>query len=166
MKNALFIISGMIAIISIQSCQKTEVKTKTITHIDKQPKEIAKVEWLVGRWEDQSSEGHTIEEWKKVNDSTLQGMGIVIVKNDTVFREDMKLVQEGNSLHYKVMVNNEPEVIFTHNPADTISFKFVNPDHEAPSVIEYCKPHGDTLEAAIYHKNGQKMQGFKMRKVK
>ncbi len=119
---------GTVAILAV-SCNSTEeVKDAGVTH-----------DWLLGDWiRTNDSEGQqTYETWKRLNDSTLVGIGCTLVNGDTVFKEDLTLV-EGDRLEVRGVGDGGP-VFFRMNASTDSSFVVENPDNEFPKQIHYMR---------------------------
>jgi hypothetical protein len=122
----------------------------------KEPKQtyelLAKTNWLLGNWENNSSEGQAIESWVKENDSTLSGVNYFIMGKDTVSSEKLALRQTGNQLLYIPTVkeqNNGEAVLFTMTSASSKELVFENPQHDYPSKIKYTQINSDSIVAEI-----------------
>jgi hypothetical protein len=114
--------------------------------------DFKQVEWLVGTWENNTSNGKTIESWEKLNDSTLTGKSVLVKDKDTILLETILIVQRKDHLFYipSVVNQNEGEAIefqLTHISENTISFE--NQNHDFPQKITYTKIHNDSLVAEI-----------------
>ncbi|HLN95969.1 MAG TPA: DUF6265 family protein [Flavobacterium sp.] len=128
--------------------------------------------WLEGRWENRSKEGVLSEIWQRKNDSLYQGASYFVVENDTVFAENVDLVQKADGqLYYVVSVagkNGEKPVSFKRTSGTETTMVFENPAHDYPTRITYERREGDSLVATI---SGQKdgkptSEVFRMKKVK
>lgn len=164
------ILTLSIAALFLTGCKKETTKPDV-----KSPEKVAearlisRAEWLIGRWENQAQEGHLIEEWKKENDSVFKGYSVVIVGKDTVFSEQMSLEEKPGKLDFIVSVkgqNQELPVTFSLELERNDKLRFVNPEHEKPSVIEYRNPQPDSLVATIFDNHGKPMETFRMKKTK
>ena len=94
------------------SCKK-EIKSQ-----EKQFTELQKTKWLLGRWENNSTEGNLSESWKKVNDSTFMGESYFVIETDTVFAEHIRLEERNNQLYYTVVIPNQ-------NNGNPVSFTLI-----------------------------------------
>lgn len=157
MKNKLELLSLILLI----SCQNTSDK-----HFEK----LEKMNWLLGRWENTTSNGLLIETWKKENDSTFLGESYFIVnKKDTVHSESIVLKQVEGNLIYSPTVkgqNNDEPVNFTLNSEQDTSFGFENLKHDYPQKIVYKKINETNLVATISGKQQGKesQESYPMRK--
>ena len=132
--------------------------------------QITKMGWLAGKWQNASPEGTVIEEWQKLDDSTMTGKSYFIKGNDTLPAEDISLQQRGADLFYIPTVMDQ-------NGGQPVSFKltsdvndrwvFENPDHDFPQKITYIKqPDGSLLaEISGVIEGQEKSQKFPMTRV-
>jgi len=137
----------------------------------KQTYDIKKAEWLIGTWENKSLKGSIYETWSKTNDIELSGKSYILKEKDTIVFENIRLVQETDSLFYIPIVKNQNEGLPVQFSAKTISetqLIFENPQHDFPQIISYTKINTDSLTAEISGtKNGQnRKQTFPMKRVK
>lgn len=120
---------------------------------DKQFEKLEKMSWLIGQWENTTTEGHLTETWNKVNDSTFTGQAYFIInKKDTVHNESIVLTQVGDDLIYRPTVkgqNNDEAVDFKLTSEAENSFSFENPEHDYPQKIVYKKINEKSLVATI-----------------
>ncbi len=131
---------------------------------------LTNVQWMLGRWENNSPEGNLSEIWTKENDSTLSGESYFVIKNDTVFAEKVKLFQSGNNLVYEVNVANQNEgkpVAFASTFFNNKTAIFENENHDYPNKIIYNKVLDDSLVATIsgIKKGIPADETFKMKKI-
>jgi len=137
----------------------------------KQTYDIKKAEWLIGTWENKSLKGSIYETWSKTNDIELSGKSYILKEKDTIVFENIRLVQETDSLFYIPIVKNQNEGLPVRFSAKTISetqLIFENPQHDFPQIISYTKINTDSLTAEISGtKNDQNCkQTFPMKRVK
>jgi hypothetical protein len=144
MKNTL-LIAGVAAgmLFSCKDSGKAETKKYA---------ELAKAEWLIGRWENNSPNGNLSETWKKENDSVFTGASYFIKGKDTLHFETIALSQKGTELTYNPTVqgqNNDKPVAFKMTSATNKELVFENPAHDFPQKIVYNKITADSLVAQI-----------------
>ena len=126
MKNSIYI---LVVILTLTSCQKSKEVSK-----------IVGTDWLLGKWENKSDEGHLLETWKKVNDSLFIGESYFIREKDTLHSEKIQLKQKGENLFYIATVkgqNNDKPVTFKRNIEIEKQLVFENPKHDYPKKIIY-----------------------------
>ncbi len=136
----------ILLISSLLSCKKQEQNTGAYL-------KLQKASWLLGDWENQTKEAFFNEIWKQKNDSTLSGKSFVIAKKDTVFYENIELVQLNDSLFYIVSVkdqNKEKPVTFYQTSATDSKLVFENPKHDFPNKISYTKITKDSIVGEIF----------------
>jgi hypothetical protein len=132
---------------------------------------IENANWLIGEWQNTSSEGILTETWEKLNDSTYAGKSFFVIGKDTVSSETIRLEQHGKTLLYIPIVknqNNEQPVSFALTSSTTKQIVFENPKHDFPQRISYTQTNKSALIAEISGViNGKKKsQSFPMQKVK
>ena len=131
---------------------------------------IENVGWLLGEWQNTSSEGKLTETWEKLNDSTYAGKSFFVIGKDTVSSEKIRLEQHGKTLLYIPTVkdqNNEQPISFVQTSSSTNQMIFENPKHDFPQRISYTLTYKTALVAEISGVvNGKKKsQSFPMQKV-
>ena len=142
--------------------------------IETKPKEISAIEnagWLIGKWQQTSSEGILTETWEKLNDSTYAGKSFFVIGKDTVSSETIRIEQHGKTLLYIPTVknqNNEQPISFVLTSSTTQQMVFENQKHDFPQKISYSQTNKTSLTAEISGLvNGKKKsQSFPMQKVK
>jgi hypothetical protein len=106
-------------------------------------KEVSKIvgtDWLIGKWENKSDEGHLLEIWKKANDSLFIGESYFIKEKDTLHSEKMELKQKGENLFYISIIkgqNNDKPITFNHKIEIEKQLVFENPKNDYPRKIVY-----------------------------
>ena len=131
---------------------------------------IENASWLIGEWQNTSSEGILTETWEKLNDSTYAGKSFFVMGKYTVSSETIRLEQHGKTLLYIPIVknqNNEQPVSFALTSSTTKQIVFENPKHDFPQRISYTQTNKSALIAEISGViNGKKKsQSFPMQKV-
>lgn len=160
----------LVLTISIISC-KYSTNSKTAEMKVPIYAELEKANWLIGKWQNSTSEGVSTEIWEKKNDTTLVGVSYFVTGKDTVSSEKINLEQKGNKLFYIPIVrnqNNGQPVVFTMTSSTINQLIFENPTHDFPQIITYTQITKDSLLAVISGKiNGiVNSQDFPMRRVK
>jgi len=97
--------------------------------------------WILGTWKINTSNGIIIESWKTVNDSTLQGRNYFIkTSNDTIPQESLELTFRKGEWVYIPTVkgqNNDQPVSFKIIFIGKNEFISENPSHDFPQRISY-----------------------------
>lgn len=156
----------LILAISAISCKYSSNSLKTPKY-----EEIEKANWLIGEWQNSTSEGVSTEIWEKKNDSTLVGISYFVVGKDTVSFEKISLEQKRSRLFYIPTVreqNNGQPIVFAMTSSAVNQLVFENPSHDFPQIITYTQITKDSLLAVISGKiNGtMSSQDFPMRRVR
>jgi len=133
--------------------------------------QLEKVQWFMHSWENLSKESDFREIWTKKNDSTYSAKSFVTVGKDTVFSEEVEVIERNDSLFYKVAVkgqNSDKAVAFYMTKADENEVVFENPKHDFPTKIKYTKITNDSIVATVSGiQNGKEnSQSFPMKKSK
>lgn len=115
-------------------------------------KELEKMNWLIGTWNNSMPEKKYTEVWKKENDSTFKGYSHIIQDRDTVFSESIIINQRRDSLYYIVNVDDQnagESVSFTLTSSADDTYIFENPNHDFPTKIVYNKINNDSIFAEV-----------------
>jgi hypothetical protein len=151
----------LLFLLALIACKKSEANEK-----DK----IKTSNWLLGTWENKSSEGNLSEIWKKVNDSTFQAQSYFIKEKDTLHFEFITLQQKGEELTYSAAVrgqNNDKPVAFKLTTETEKQLIFENPKHDYPQKISYTQITPDSLVAKIsgIQQGKPSSETFSMKKI-
>jgi len=107
------------------------------------------------------------EVWSIVNDSLLMGVGFSLENSDTLFTEHLKIYLSDDQVYYAAMVgSNEDYVHFKLKESGPRSWKFVNPNHDYPNIIQYTIVNDSLLEAKTMNIRGNKEIVFNFKLVK
>lgn len=139
-------------LVFIFSCNSRTTKENNDNKITTDLSKINQMEWVVGKWENLSSNGDLYETWTKINDSTFTGRSFMIAKNDTVFSENISIKFRNNDLFYIPTVrnqNNELPILFKFIAIENGELIFENKEHGFPQRIIYKNPSQDSLYARI-----------------
>src|SRR5689334_3101498 len=113
----------LLLIASTHSYSNAQVTAKDFIHL----------QWLIGEWKGTNTKPGTtrIEKWWSNSNGELQGQGIVMKGNDTIFTEKAKLIIKDNHIYYVADVpeNKEP-VFFKLTSITNHSFTCENPKHD------------------------------------
>jgi hypothetical protein len=131
---------------------------------------LNKAVWLIGTWENRTSDGSIYETWEIVNDSVYAGKSYAANDMDTMVFETVQLRQKQENLYYIPSVanqNNSQPVSFKSTSVTENILVFENPEHDFPQKITYTRVNKDSLVAEISGElNGKKgSQTFMMRKI-
>ncbi len=108
--------------------------------------------WLIGKWENKTTDGNLEEMWTKVNDSTYQAQSYFIKAKDTLHFETIVLQQNGEELFYNTTIkgqNNDEAVAFKLNISTEKQLVFENPTNDYPKKIGYSKISKDRIGIQI-----------------
>lgn len=111
--------------------------------------DFEKISWLVGHWNRTNVKASRTahERWEKVSETELQGWGVLIQGEDTVFIEKLRIVSKDESLFYVADVaENVAPVYFKLIALTENGFTCENMQHDFPKKIQYILK-GDSLKA-------------------
>lgn len=115
--------------------------------------QLAGMNWLIGKWENNSPDGYSTEIWEQKNDSVYSGTSyFVIPSGDTVSSETISLQQNAENVYYIPTVKNQNDgqpVKFTLTSATDTMLVFENPEHDFPNKITYTRINQDSVVAQI-----------------
>ena len=153
--NIILIIAGVILFYSCSAKPENDLKN---------------TEWLIGTWENKTTEGSVYETWNKITGNEYTGKNYIVNEKDTVIFETIRLVQEQEGLFYVPTVKDENNGLPVRFAGKTISEKqlvFENPQHDFPQIITYTPIGSDSLVAEISGTvNGkQEKQTYPMKRV-
>ncbi len=120
--------------------EKPEVTT-TINNLD----------WLLGSWNRTNNEEgkKTFEYWTKKSPEEYVGLGYTLQGQDTVFKEEMRLLKSNMAWKFEVITaGDKASTIFPITKKTKDSFVCENQANEFPKKIEYYM-NGKNLEAKI-----------------
>ncbi|MDP3558502.1 MAG: DUF6265 family protein [Bacteroidota bacterium] len=138
-------------IISFSFCSEIKNEKNVIKELKTYSK-IGKATWLIGSWQNSSSNGIGTEIWKKENDSVFSGTSFLLFKKDTAFLETFSLIQKGNEVSFVPIVknqNNGKPVQFILSESKKNKLIFENPKHDFPQKITYSLITNDSMLAEI-----------------
>lgn len=164
MKNISFFVT--LLFLSIVSCQPNE-EPKTLNKDNLLDNEAA---WLLGKWENQTESGKSIEFWRKINDSLYRSESYIIENKDTISFEQIDLIKKNNTLEFIPTVkgqNHDSAVIFKQIQGNKNQLIFEDPSHDFPQKISYTQFGEDSLYAEISGNINSKHRaiGFPYKKV-
>jgi hypothetical protein len=101
----------------------------------------ALIDDLVGQWVDDPGEDSTIfhEEWERLDPRHYQGLGFVMLGNDTVSIEHLNihLTDTGTFYAAEIPTQNEGKPVYFKLTSANDSLVFENPQHDFPQRIVY-----------------------------
>ena len=119
-------------------------------------KKIAQVskgdfDYLIGNWErTNEQEGKvTFEYWEHTKETLYKGIGYTLQNNDTIWKEQMQLIQRDTTWTLEIQSDGEPMVPFAVIKKTANTFTAHNPSNEFPKHIAYSY-FDDTLTAIVY----------------
>lgn len=141
----------LIIFLSTLLCGSCKETSSNNTSNKKSIEVIDNVDWLIGHWKrTNDKEGKTTyEHWKKKSKTEYTGIGYTLQNNDTIWKEDIRIVKIDSIWNFEVVgVNESKSTIFTFTNLGSKSFSCQNEDNEFPKKIEYFMGK-DKLKAII-----------------
>jgi hypothetical protein len=138
MKNKMIILLIIAMVVFTVSCKnsptvKSNSESSTITE---------DFDWLLGNWHrTNEKEGYeTYEFWSKINNTEYSSIGFTLQNNDTIWKENIKLIKRNDDWSFEVSGMGEfNQTIFKLIKADNESFTCKNELNEFPKEIKYFK---------------------------
>lgn len=137
-KSSILSVTIVVSLISCNNANKSENKSETF-------------DWLLGNWERTNEEQgkKTYEVWTKISDTSYSSIGYTMVNEDTVWQEQVLLVQNNTDWYFKVNVQNEnSSTDFKLTQKTDTSFTCENLLNDFPKTINYIK-NGPDFNAFI-----------------
>ena len=103
--------------------------------------EIKNVDWIIGNWVRINDENNrsTFEHWNKVSEKEYNGLGYTLEQADTVFKENLRILQNDGHWYLEVTGVNENPTIFKFLDQSDSSFVSENNENEFPNKIDYSR---------------------------
>ena len=99
-------------------------------------------DWLIGNWERTNEKDgiKTYENWVKNNNSEYIGIGFSLKENDTVSKENIRLIMSSNNWSLEVSIEDDiSPTVFKVSELNNNSFTCENFENEFPNKIQYLK---------------------------
>jgi hypothetical protein len=129
-KNITSIIILIIVLMQL-ACTETKKKADEINYNS--------LDWIIGNWVRTNDEPckTTFENWLKITDFEYVGEGFTIAENDTIFKENLKLILIDDIWNLEVTGVNESPTYFQFINHTENSFTCENKLNEFPKIIDY-----------------------------
>ncbi|WP_031425996.1 DUF6265 family protein [Flavimarina sp. Hel_I_48] len=97
-----------------------------------------------GKWIRTNEEAgkSTYEHWEKAADQEFTGMAFTLEKNDTIFKEDLRIYKEENTWNLEVTAPKEQPAIFKVTEQNADGFTAESPQNKYPKKVEYSLKNG------------------------
>ena len=107
---------------------------------------LMKPQFLIGSWERVNDESGnlTFENWN----SNFTGIGYTLKDSDTIFKEELSIIELNDTLFLKVTGVNEEPTLFKFTNQTNISFTCENKLNEFPKEVSY-RLENDSLKASV-----------------
>ena len=142
MKQILLLLTITLALYSCNAQKESKKETEVVEQ---------KFDWLLGNWirTNEKENKQTYERWEKKSDAEYIGLGFTMLNKDTIWQEDVKLINLNNSWSFNVTGKGETTTTdFKLIEIGTGSFTCENQANEFPKIIRYTIK-GDSLHAKI-----------------
>ncbi|WP_164675178.1 DUF6265 family protein [Anditalea andensis] len=99
-------------------------------------------DWLLGSWERMNDEGEnfTYETWLKIDSSTYHGVGHTLLNADTVWQEEMRLVNIAGRWNLEVFSKGDTAAtVFSLTDITPEAFTSQNAENDFPKQIKYYR---------------------------
>lgn len=96
------------------------------------------IRWIEGSWA--SPDRSYFEQWQAAGDSVFEGEGFTLEGSDTLFYENIRIVNSNGNCIYVVTIEDQNgglPVPFSLAHADSATMVFENRKHDYPNRIEY-----------------------------
>lgn len=110
---------------------------------------LALFPWLQGHWKGQMENASIEEKWKKTGPQALEGTGLVMVNNDTVVKEVLRIEKIAGHWCYIASINGKPPVLFSLAEEKENEWVFENKEHDFPQKVVYSRGSNNELIAWI-----------------
>lgn len=141
----------LVAICLLAACGNNTTNTPNTPASNK----LDKLSWMIGTWDMPSPDGETrfTEHWEKADANSMSGHGFMISKaGDTLFREELQLVNESEVLWYIPTVSNQNDaqpVRFREKVVSENEVAFENMAHDFPQRIIYQRKGDKAMYARV-----------------
>ena len=108
--------------------------------------------WMNGYWEMKEKDGIVTEQWKRVNDSLMEGKSDFVKGDSVIPFETIRMFRSGSDFYYEAKAagqNNEQPVAFKLTSFSDTGFVAENPQHDFPRRISYTLVNEDSIHAFI-----------------
>ena len=150
----LFLTISIFSLISFLSLSTNQDRTVTINDL----------EWLTGKW--QVEEWSIYEEWE-MGDGFLKGQSYRTNATDTILLERLRIEKLDGIINYipTVLKQNGGNPVYFKLNASTSSniYRFENPEHDFPKVIQYEKISLDSIKVTLEGTSDNKNEFFLLR---
>jgi hypothetical protein len=101
---------SLLLLITLGTMLASSCKTTGLTGEEK-VKQFGNMTWLIGRWQNPGNETALNEEWEKVNDTLFKGTSLMMLGDDTLYSEELKIAPAGINIFYSIISHNEQNTV-------------------------------------------------------
>lgn len=163
MKKVFILITGFLILSCNQPDKENPEANKKLPKLSEQTENF---DWLLGNWQrlNEAQGKETFENWVKISETEYFGIGYTMQKEDTLSKENMKLVKENTNWNLIVKTTQDAQpTVFTGVDHDENGFACENNENDFPNKIKYWK-NGDKIKATI--SNAEMTIAFEFEKLK
>jgi hypothetical protein len=124
--------------------------------------------WLVGKWEGRNGQVKLVERWMW-NKNRFEGSGFEIDGVDTLFSEKIFLESFDGTDAYIAIMNSGRMTSFQSVQVDSVTWRFENPDHNFPSIIQYTQESDSTITVSLFARGETAFRGehsYQLKRIK
>lgn len=151
-EKLIIILSVTLLWVACNNKRAVEVAAVTVEKIQSNDTiSIGIYDWLLGNWSriNEKKDKQTFENWDKKSDSEYISVGFTLQNNDTVWKENVKLIKLETSWNFEVTGKGETiPTIFIVTEIQKNGFTGENKKNEFPKKIKYYK-NGNNINATI-----------------
>ena len=101
------------------------------------------------------------ENWKSIGKNSMKGLGFSLLGKDTLFSENLKVINRNDSVFYRVETKSHRKPIdFLLKESSCHRWQFVNEDNNFPQLITYLLKNDTLLEVKISNLRNTREQYF------
>ncbi len=113
-------------------------------------KSTGDLDWMLGKWIGSREDMSVHEIWEKGSDGRMNGQGVALMEEDTLFYEKMNIEVRDQNLYFTADIpGNQGPVSFKLTLLETHKAVFENPEHDFPKSISYRLVTPDSLVAEV-----------------
>ncbi len=81
---------------------KKEKVYETAISVKSMPEGLQQFDWLLGNWAENRQNGQSIENWRKINATTLAGKGKLLRDGKEVYTEEMSITEKNGDIFFNI----------------------------------------------------------------
>ena len=138
---------------------RKEYAPETIVDKTTEAASMTDFQWLVGSWSNHTESGKSSEIWSMSSNNILEGRGVLLVNNNTVFAENMQIKQINDKIYFVSNFGTDE----TPLQFELISFldgvaTFENKASDSPQAVIISSAEKDSFTITFQEAANQKLQ--------